>query len=82
VNKERTVIQELQTTPMGVIAMIHPKNDDTDTRIGINLFKQVGQLRVLPSLKQLLCLQGHAVAWHCCCIPRICDLSAGCGLQE
>jgi hypothetical protein len=35
------VIQELQITPMGVITMIEPKNNDTDTRIGINLFKQV-----------------------------------------
>jgi hypothetical protein len=33
VNQERTVIQELQITPMGVITMIHPKNNDTDTRI-------------------------------------------------
>ncbi|WIA08278.1 hypothetical protein OEZ85_007721 [Tetradesmus obliquus] len=40
VNRERVVIQELQITPMGVISIIEPKNNDTDTRIGINLFKQ------------------------------------------
>lgn len=41
VNGERTVIQELQLSPMGVISMIYPKNNDTDTRLGINIFKQV-----------------------------------------
>jgi hypothetical protein len=76
------VIQELQITPMGVITMIHPQNNDMDTRIGINLFKQVRQL--CPWLKQLmcscvskmrllkqLCAPGHAVVWHACCTPDI-----------
>jgi hypothetical protein len=38
------VIQELQVTPMGVITMIEPKNNDTDTRLGINLFQQVRRM--------------------------------------
>jgi hypothetical protein len=38
---KRTVIQELQVSPMGVIAMIYPNNSDTSARLGINIFKQV-----------------------------------------
>jgi hypothetical protein len=42
VNSERIVIQELQVTPMGVIQMIYPNNTDTQSRLGIDVFQQVG----------------------------------------
>lgn len=41
VNKERTVIQELQYSPMGVITLIEPRNNYTDKRLGVNLFQLV-----------------------------------------
>jgi hypothetical protein len=44
VNQERSIIQELQLSPMGVISSIHPKNNNTDSRLGINIFKQVAGL--------------------------------------
>jgi hypothetical protein len=42
VNGERVVIQELQVTPMGIIQMIYPNNTDTQSRLGIDVFQQVG----------------------------------------
>jgi hypothetical protein len=41
VNGERTAIQELQISPMGVIQMISPNNSDTRSRLGIDVFEQV-----------------------------------------
>ncbi|KAI8471632.1 MAG: hypothetical protein J3K34DRAFT_416719, partial [Monoraphidium minutum] len=40
VNQERVVIQELQLSPMGVIGAIYPSNNDTDSRLGINIFQE------------------------------------------
>lgn len=42
VNGERTAIQELQISPMGVIQMIAPNNSDTRSRLGIDIFEEVG----------------------------------------
>ena len=35
------MIQELQVSPMGIISGIYPKNNDTDSRLGINILQQV-----------------------------------------
>lgn len=47
VNGNRTVIQELQVSPMGIIQMIAPNNSETAARLGINIFQQVGWLCVV-----------------------------------
>lgn len=41
------MIQELQVSPLGVISAIYPKNNATDSRLGINILQQV---RVLTSV--------------------------------
>jgi hypothetical protein len=41
VNKDGLVVQELQISPMGIITVIEPKNNDTDTRLGLDVMKLV-----------------------------------------
>jgi CHASE1-domain containing sensor protein len=44
VNADGKVIQELQVSPMGVIELIYPLNDQTDNGLGLDIFAQVGAL--------------------------------------
>jgi hypothetical protein len=41
----RTVIQELQVSPFGIIEMIYPNTSDTRTRLGLNIFQEVRAAR-------------------------------------
>lgn len=34
------VLQELQVSPLGIIMLIYPKNAATDSRLGLNIFKE------------------------------------------
>lgn len=52
VNANGVVIQELQVSPLGIIKLIYPKNEDTDARIGIDVFQQV---RVCYNITSLCC---------------------------
>lgn len=44
------MIQELQISPMGVIEMIYPKNNETNARLGINIFQEVCRAAAGPGM--------------------------------
>eukprot|EP00878_Enallax_costatus_P013393 GHUV01014005.1.p1 GENE.GHUV01014005.1~~GHUV01014005.1.p1 ORF type:complete len:832 (+),score=111.45 GHUV01014005.1:893-3388(+) len=86
VNGVHNIVQELQVSPMGIIEMIYPLNEQTDAGLGLNIFNQPalrgGALKTIEAHDIVLNGPLHLVNSNFAMIGRIPILIKNSTLQE